>query len=453
MSFLTKRFLALAALSYLCSLTLASYLPREDHHDHDHSSDSLPAGNWYQPDHHPVRSLFKRATHQTDGQTYPAVGSAQWAAAYPTGKADTSKLPQEWVDALNAAVAAGKIPNIPPTTLVKGNPTYPNNLDPNSDTVCSTTVQCNKNPDVWWDAPPGVFATSFDDGPLPTSDKLYQFLQQNNEHATHFFIGTNILANPKEFTTAFDTLNDDIAVHTWTHPYMTTLTNLEVLGELGWTMQIIHDSTGGRVPAFWRPPYGDSDNRVIAIASEVFGMTTCIWNKDTDDWSIGEGGSTTTVASAEAAYTKWLAGPKTPGLMVLEHELSVATVQIFMDMYPKIKASGWQTMSLARINGSAVYQNAADSIGPVVLVKDITDADVVNASSSATPSSSSASASASSATGNTTSQSQSSSDKAAATGTVKTNGAFSFVLDSAQWQPKGIFATVLTLGLSLMAFS
>ena len=47
--------------------------------------------------------------------------------------------------------------------------------------------------------------------PLPpqTSDKLYQFLQQNNEHATHFFIGTNILANPKEFTTAFDTLNGE----------------------------------------------------------------------------------------------------------------------------------------------------------------------------------------------------------------------------------------------------
>lgn len=40
-----------------------------------------------------------------------------------------------------------------------------------------------------------------------TSDQLYQFLQENNEHATHFFIGTNILNNPKEFLTAFDTLN------------------------------------------------------------------------------------------------------------------------------------------------------------------------------------------------------------------------------------------------------
>lgn len=73
---------------------------------------------------------------------------------------------------------------------------------------------------------------------------------------------------------------DDIAVHTWTHPYMTTLDNLGVLGQLGWTMEIIHNSTGGRLPKYWRPPFGDSDNRVNAIAREVFGLTTVIWNQE-----------------------------------------------------------------------------------------------------------------------------------------------------------------------------
>ena len=73
---------------------------------------------------------------------------------------------------------------------------------------------------------------------------------------------------------------DDIAVHTWTHPYMTTLSNLELVGEFGWTMEIIHNSTGGRLPKYWRPPYGDSDNRVRAIAKEVFGLTTVIWNQE-----------------------------------------------------------------------------------------------------------------------------------------------------------------------------
>ena len=61
---------------------------------------------------------------------------------------------------------------------------------------------------------------------------------------------------------------------------MTTLSNEDVVAQLGWTMQLIHNSTGGRIPRYWRPPYGDTDNRVRAIAKEVFGLTTLIWNQE-----------------------------------------------------------------------------------------------------------------------------------------------------------------------------
>lgn len=66
---------------------------------------------------------------------------------------------------------------------------------------------------------------------------------------------------------------------------MTTKSNEEVLAELGWTMLLIHNSTGGRLPRFWRPPYGDSDMRVRAIAKEVFGLTTVIWNQEYADFA------------------------------------------------------------------------------------------------------------------------------------------------------------------------
>lgn len=59
---------------------------------------------------------------------------------------------------------------------------------------------------------------------------------------------------------------------------MTSLSDLEVVAELGWCMQIIHDIAGGRVPRYWRPPFGDCDNRVRAIAQHVFGLQTVIWN-------------------------------------------------------------------------------------------------------------------------------------------------------------------------------
>jgi hypothetical protein len=58
---------------------------------------------------------------------------------------------------------------------------------------------------------------------------------------------------------------------------MTTQTDIAILGELGWTAQIIYDMSG-LLPSIWRPPYGDIDNRVRAIATHVFGLHAVIWN-------------------------------------------------------------------------------------------------------------------------------------------------------------------------------
>lgn len=100
---------------------------------------------------------------------------------------------------------------------------------------------------------------------------------QNNKIATHFIIGSYLMENPQEFKGIYNA-NADLAVHTYTHPHMTTQTNEQVLAQIGWTMQILHDSTGGRVPKYWRPPYGDSDMRVRAITREVFGLEVIMWN-------------------------------------------------------------------------------------------------------------------------------------------------------------------------------
>jgi peptidoglycan/xylan/chitin deacetylase (PgdA/CDA1 family) len=131
--------------------------------------------------------------------------------------------------------------------------------------------------------PSSLHPSEFD--PLPSrviqpSDSLYAFLRKNQVRATHFFIGMNIIYNPTEFNLAFQTNQDDIAVHTWTHPYMTTLSNNDVVAQLGWTLQLIYNSAGGRLARYWRPPYGDTDLRVTSIAQEVFGLTTVIWNHE-----------------------------------------------------------------------------------------------------------------------------------------------------------------------------
>lgn len=87
------------------------------------------------------------------------------------GKPDLSTVPQAWFDALKAAVSAGKIPDIPPSTVQPNqNPVYPQGFDPMGQTVCSATYKQCHHADDLWNAPDGVFAISFDDGPLPVSD-------------------------------------------------------------------------------------------------------------------------------------------------------------------------------------------------------------------------------------------------------------------------------------------
>jgi chitin deacetylase len=160
-------------------------------------------------------------------------------------------MPVAWVNALNAAVAAGKIPNIPMSNVTPGkNPVYPNGLIPTSSEICSGTYGCKVPGDIW-SPPAGVFASAFDDGPTPVScfnclpdstglshsypnqstPTLVNFLQSHNETTTHFMIGSNILYYPSQFLIAFNA-GHDIALHTFTHPYLTTKNNTDIVGEV-----------------------------------------------------------------------------------------------------------------------------------------------------------------------------------------------------------------------------
>ncbi|KDQ07998.1 carbohydrate esterase family 4 protein [Botryobasidium botryosum FD-172 SS1] len=342
---------------------------------------AVSAGNWHHPRGHPVHDLFKRQ-NATGG--FPAVGSAAWTAAYPSN-INTTTVPAAWMTAYTNAKNAGLIPNLAPTTLVNGNPTYATGVDPMSATVCSSTDQCRINGTTTqiWDAPDGMIGVAFDDGPLPPSTILYPFLKQNNQPATHFFIGENIWQNPTIFQECLDDPLQDIAVHTWTHPYMTTKTDEELLLELGLTIQIIHDSTNGRVPKFWRPPYGDSDVRVVAIAYYVFHLTTVIWNQDSNDWQIGDTVDATGVytdASVTANLTNWLNGPKSPGLLILEHELTNDTVNCFINTYPLHASNGWISKSIPDVFNQPWYQNSQNNTAPMVAL------DVAGTPPSAVPS-------------------------------------------------------------------
>jgi len=115
---------------------------------------------------------------------------------------------------------------------------------------------------------------------------------------------------------------------------MTTLTTPEIVAELGYSRKIIKD-TIGVTPAFWRPPYGDVDDRVRAIAFAM-GLQTTIWTRnpsthdqfDTNDWKIPAG--TVTGPQSYQQFQNILANASmlNTGFIVLEHDLYQETVDL-----------------------------------------------------------------------------------------------------------------------------
>lgn len=60
--------------------------------------------------------------------------------------------------------------------------------------------------------------------------------------------------------------------------------------------------------------------------------------------------------------TNSISGPKSPGLIILEHEDSDGALNSFMEAFPKIATNGWKFESLARIlGGGQAYQNSFDA--------------------------------------------------------------------------------------------
>jgi peptidoglycan/xylan/chitin deacetylase (PgdA/CDA1 family) len=245
-----------------------------------------------------------------------------------------------------AAVDWTKVPNIAPKKFdANSNPIVTGYAatDPDcwwSDTNCDVPKQTYLPPDIWYCPRPGDWGLTYDDGPfnqgISAADNpyaepaLYNFLAAHgNQKSTLFYIGSDVFGFPQAAQRA---LSDGhvICVHTWSHHPSTSLTNNQLVAEFYWTLKVIKEATG-ITPKCWRPPYGDADDRVRAIAWQM-GMTTIIWDEDTNDWNMpGTGGGVLPAATVDGYFQGWITArtsgkDNVKGHIVLEHELNNSTV-------------------------------------------------------------------------------------------------------------------------------
>lgn len=104
------------------------------------------------------------------------------------------------------------------------------------------------------------YGHTYDDGPGFYTNKLLTYLDSQNLKATFFVVGARVISRPE--IVVYEYMNNhELSIHTWSHSALTTLTNEQIVAELGWTRKAIQTVTGV-TPLTFRPPYGDVDDRV-----------------------------------------------------------------------------------------------------------------------------------------------------------------------------------------------
>ncbi|KAH9000093.1 carbohydrate esterase family 4 protein [Lactarius akahatsu] len=176
------------------------------------------------------------------------------------------------------------------------------------------------------------WGVSFDDGPSPWSGTLLNYLSKQAIKATFFVVGSRVIERPAVLIEEY-MAGHEISVHTWSHRPLTSLTNEQIVAELGWTRMAIQKVLGV-TPTTMRPPYGDIDDRVRAIALAM-GMVPIIWTSapssgpfDTNDWRVAGGLVNATTSFDTFQSILGNASTLSTGFIVLQHDLYEITVDL-----------------------------------------------------------------------------------------------------------------------------
>ncbi|TIC72956.1 glycoside hydrolase/deacetylase [Wallemia mellicola] len=184
---------------------------------------------------------------------------------------------------------------------------------------------------------PETWGLGFDDGPNCSHNKFYDFLSENELKANMYYIGSNVLNWPYQAQRGRSD-GHQLCVHSWSHHHMTSFDDEGAFAELYYTIQAIKAVTGV-TPTCWRPPFGDVDDRIRLIA-ESLGLETTLWEYDTKDWQTNF--SQLDIDTVRQNYEDVFDAAKNGtfndhGTIVLTHEITGNTMDLFMEMYPKIK--------------------------------------------------------------------------------------------------------------------
>jgi len=198
---------------------------------------------------------------------------------------------------------------------------------------------------------PGTVAITFDDGPALTTHTLLDDLEKYPDVRVTFFVNGNNYVDASEpqyqavIARAFQA-GHQIASHTYQHLDLTTLDTPGMQTQITKNDDVIYSAIG-RLPRYFRPPYGSVNNAVLDFLGSV-GLVVVTWDEDTEDWQ------THNADKSFALYQSALSDHPTGGFIVLEHDPEQSTSSQLMDMViPAVRAKGLRMVTVAECLGDS----------------------------------------------------------------------------------------------------
>lgn len=130
-----------------------------------------------------------------------------------------------------------------------------------------------------------MVSLTFDDGPDGSvTPRVLDILKANKVKANFFFIGAQAGYFPGVVKRAFSE-GHLVLNHSFSHPHFTQMDEQEIKKQITLNEDRIKDIVGV-MPAIMRPPYGETDERVLGAAKSTDNKIV-IWSTDTMDWVKG----------------------------------------------------------------------------------------------------------------------------------------------------------------------
>jgi peptidoglycan/xylan/chitin deacetylase (PgdA/CDA1 family) len=182
-------------------------------------------------------------------------------------------------------------------------------------------------------------ALTFDDGPVPNTAKLLRILKAHEARVTFFLIGQNAAAHP-DMVRREVAEGHQVGDHSWDHSDLSVLSNAAIKSQIARTQAAVKNACGV-APVVLRPPYGNTNARVAAVARH-YNLAQFLWAVDPFDWRDRD----------SATVERRVVNGARRDYVILMHDIQPTTVKAVPHILDRLAKKGFSFVTISELFGA-----------------------------------------------------------------------------------------------------